>query len=71
MTRNSKYYGLKWLVECKPGAQPFFETIAAFNSDRIAKGYADDCMKANRGSYVYRVMERRTNGQWKVIHEPK
>lgn len=69
MTHASKYFTLKWVVECKPGVQPFFETIAAFNSDRIAKHYADDCSAENR-SYAYRVMQRFSNGQWKVIYEP-
>lgn len=49
----SKYDQLPFLVECK-STYPFWETIAAFNSEVVARRYAEDCQQANR-SYEYRV----------------
>lgn len=40
-------------VECK-STYPFFEVIAAFNSEVVARRYAEDCQRAN-SKYEYRV----------------
>ncbi len=40
-------------VECK-STYPFFEVIAAFNSEVVARRYAADCQEANP-KYEYRV----------------
>jgi len=58
MNRSSKYFPLEYIVECKPGRQPFFEVIAAFNADCVANHYANECRVANPGN-EYRVLTRR------------
>lgn len=71
---TSIYKTLRFLVECQPPGQAFFEPIAALNSDRVAIDYAKECVKrqfeifssANDGKLVafgwrYRVVERRNN----------
>ena len=40
-------------VECK-SLFAFFEVIAAFNAEVVARRYAEDCQRANP-SYEYRV----------------
>lgn len=67
MQRTSRYYNLKWIVECKPGKQAFFETIAAFNDDSVAEVYAAECRAANGEWAVYRVMERKGRGTFVEI----
>ena len=52
MTRNP----LPYVVECK-SSYPFFEPIAAFNVESIAKHYADDCHATNP-QFTYRVVTR-------------
>lgn len=49
----SKYEQLPFLVECK-STYSFFETIAAFNVEVVARRYAEDCQQANP-SFQYRV----------------
>lgn len=71
MQRSSRYYDLAFIVECKPPGRGFFEQIAAFNSDTIAKKYADDCYKAKfylYGRSEYRVMQRKGSGKYVCIH---
>lgn len=66
MKRSSPYFNLKTRVDCQPPGQAFYETIAAFNSDRVALAYAEDCRKSKQfstaGQWRYRVMERRSRG---------
>lgn len=62
MRKTSKYYPLNWIVECKPEGQNLFETIAAFNCDRAALDYAEDCRQVHPKSWVYCVLERKGNG---------
>jgi hypothetical protein len=73
MRRSSPYHGLKWLVEAKWPSNAFFEVIAGFNHDRVAKSYADECMAGappiNGKPWSYRVRERDGRGKWTVIHE--
>lgn len=68
MKRSSKFYPLKWLVECKPSGQPFFEVIAGFNSDSVAVHYAQDCFKTNP-DFVYLVMQRNSRGGYRLLRE--
>lgn len=75
MRRASPYYHLKYRVDCQPPGQHFYETIVAFNNDRVALGYAEDCRKSHRGGgytadgqWRYRVMARRGN-RWVEITE--
>lgn len=73
MRRASPYHGLRWTVEVKWPGNAFYEVIAAYNHDRIAKEYADTCM-ANASPidgkrWAYRVRERDGRGKWSVIHE--
>lgn len=44
---------LPYKVECK-SSYPFFETIAAFDVEQAAKGYASECSLVNN-SFTYRV----------------
>lgn len=65
MRRTSRYHALQWIVECQPAGQAFFESIAAFNSQEVAKDYAYDCHRDKQrvggvaAKYKYRVLERR------------
>lgn len=75
MKRSSPYFNLKYRVDCRPPGQVFFETIVAFNNDRVALKYADDCERAHRGGgytangkWEYRVLVRRGN-RWVEITE--
>jgi hypothetical protein len=61
MKRSSPFFGLKYLVQCRD-FRPFYETIAAFNYDGAAHGYAKDCAKTNTLNF-YRVMERDSRGR--------
>jgi hypothetical protein len=61
MRRTSKYYELKYVVECKPPSQAFFEPIAAFNSSEVAASYAKDCRRGNGPKWDYRVQTRHGN----------
>lgn len=45
-------------VEVKPTGQHFFEVIAAFNDDDVAKHYATQCQLTNE-AFDYRVTKRR------------
>jgi hypothetical protein len=62
MDRRSKYHALEWIVECKrpPNPATWWESIAAFNSDRVALAYAKDCSTPTRlaEGWNYRVMKR-------------
>lgn len=67
MKRNSPYYPLKYRVDYSAGR--YWETIAAYNSARIALLYAADCRKKWLGlpmteRPLYRTMERTGKG-WK------
>lgn len=60
MDKRSKYRELRFVVECKLfDHSAWFEPIAAFNLDRAALRYAEDCRIAagNRGS-EYRTVKR-------------
>lgn len=75
MKRQSPYFELRWRVDCKapPNPATWWETIVAFNSDRVALQYAADCRadKAQWSSqWQYRVMERFGRGQWREIRTP-
>lgn len=59
MRRNSKYHSLKYVVECMPAGQAFYESIAAFNVDNVATNYAADCWYEQMiPGFKYRAMER-------------
>jgi hypothetical protein len=57
MKRSSKYYTLRYFVECKWPHNSFYETIAAFDSERVAEAYAAECKKTNL-DFVYRTFKR-------------
>ena len=46
---------LPYRIECR-STYPFFEVIAAFNSESVAIAYAGSCRKANP-AYEYRVIK--------------
>lgn len=46
---------LAYHVECQPMGQYFFEPIAAFNHEGVAKSYAATCKEVNR-EHLYRVV---------------
>lgn len=68
MKRTSAYYPLKYRVDCKPSGQHFFETIAAFNSDRVALAYAKDCSATNP-EFEYECKRRHGNSLWVPLVE--
>ena len=69
MKRSSKYYPLRYVVECKPTNQAFFEVIAAFNVDVVALDYAKACSRST--GYAYRVMKRHGNALFTEIYAPE
>lgn len=71
MRRSSRYFPLQWVVEVHGhcGA-PFWETLAAFNSESVAKAYSAACQTAAnraRAGSTYRVMVRRSRGVWDTV----
>lgn len=66
MRRSSPYFNLRYIVECKPPRQAFFEQMCAFNSDSVAFDYAERCRADKRfwpdGKWEYRVMKRTNKG---------
>jgi hypothetical protein len=68
MKCTSKYFQLKFVVECKWPENHYFEVIAAFDNDQVATAYAkkcaDDWRKKNSPEWCYRVQERRGSGKW-------
>lgn len=62
MKRSSPYYALKYRVDCKPSWQRFWETIVAFNSDRVALHYAGECRLQAQGRSEYKVLKRTAKG---------
>jgi len=48
---------LFWQVECQWPNKPFFEPIAAFNSQQVAIEYARDCKRVNP-HFTYRLFNR-------------
>jgi hypothetical protein len=60
MKRHSRYRGLRWFVECKWPEYAWYVAIAAFDNERVAQGYADDCARSKLPSvgWAYRVIER-------------
>ena len=43
----SSLSALSFVVECKWPNNPFYEPIAAFNSERVAEHYRDECRATN------------------------
>lgn len=65
MRRSSRYFELKFIVECKrpPNPATWWEPIAAFNCDSVALAYAADCRKDKASwskdlPWEYRVLKR-------------
>jgi hypothetical protein len=65
MTRTSKYFDLRFVVEVRQNPMPRWEAISAFNVDSVAQAYAASCRQANPRS-DYRVMQRQSRG-WKEL----
>ncbi len=65
LSRKSKYFELKYIVECKWPNKPFYETIAAFDSQMIATNYKRDCIATIKG-FEYRTMQR-IGDRWEII----
>lgn len=64
---------LRWIVQVRTGVPAqFWESMAAFNVDSVAKRYADDCAKSNP-SNRYRVLElpEQREPRLKQIHTTK
>jgi hypothetical protein len=60
-----KYPELKWAVLCKWASKPYWEPIAAFNSETVAQLYCKDCEEANEfetGGYLTYKVEEIDNG---------
>jgi hypothetical protein len=47
---------LTWAVLCK-GKYPYFETIAAFDNQRVAQAYADECKVGTPENYQFKAVE--------------
>lgn len=74
MDKRSKYRELKWVVECRrpPNPSTWWESICAFNSDRVALEYAKKCSTPARliEGWRYRVVTRKGN-EWRVVTKPE
>jgi hypothetical protein len=68
MKRTNPYFDLQYRVDCRLPGQHFDQTIAAFNVDTIAIGYAIDCANfpANHPGWEYTVYQRKGTG-WRPI----
>lgn len=74
MKRSSKYFELRYIVQAKMSPNVFYLTIAAFDSDGIARDYATTARtsSANRITQIeYRVAKRNSRGQFKTIFAPE
>lgn len=73
MRRSSRYHPLQWVVEVQWPGSPTWEPMAAFNHDRVAGRYADECVAGttpiNGEPFRYRVVERDGRGKFDVIHK--
>lgn len=67
ISRTSKYFELKYVVECKQPQQAFYDTIAAFDNEGAAMGYCGDCMSNHGDDWQYRVMKRNNKSVWTAI----
>lgn len=52
-----KYPELKWIVFCMWRTKPYWEPIAAFNCEKAARTYMDECEGANGDYITYKVKE--------------
>lgn len=61
MKKSSRYYELRWLVQCRqsPGStfERVWQTIAAFDGDVLAENYSHSCAAFNK-FMEYRVVNR-------------
>lgn len=74
MRRSSPYFDLKYRVDCRQPGMAFYETIVAFNSDRVALQYAEKCRRNHSpipgiGDWDYRVLARRGNRWVEITQE--
>lgn len=62
MRRTSIYYPLRYIVQCQPAGQAFFETICAFNLAAVAIEYAETCFTHQTiDGFKYRVVDHHNN----------
>ena len=52
-----KYPELKWVVFCMWRNLSYWEPIAAFNSESVARSYMDECEYVNGAFVTYKVEE--------------
>jgi hypothetical protein len=68
MRRSSPYHVLKYVVRCRWPQNTWFEPIAAFNSEGIARDYAQEARNRSKRQLIdlnYDVCER--DGRGKLI----
>lgn len=69
ISRTSKYYDLRFIVQCKQPLRGYWETIAAFDCEPAAIGYSNECRKDRlTASFEYRIMKR-FKGGWKEYNK--
>lgn len=61
MRRSSIYYPLRYIVQCQQPGQAFFYSMAAFDLEAVACGYAKQCAAEHRSDYRYRVIDHHNN----------
>lgn len=66
MKTSSPYYHLKFIVQAKK-TTTFFEPIAAFDHEAVARDYAELCARTSPLA-EYRVMQRDKGDQLKQIY---
>jgi len=62
MSCFGEYSELRYLVQCKWNNDRYWETIAAFNVDSVAKDYANEARNVMGKHIEYRCMYRTTDG---------
>ncbi len=66
MSAYGAYKERVWIVQCKQSHS--WETIAAFNHERVAQQYADQCHRSNLPMrFEYRVCMRVNHTNWRDL----
>lgn len=68
--RTSRYFPLKFVIECSEPGKAFFEPIAAFNLEQVARSYCEGTDKQQAVGFRYRVVERHSDNYKPIARYP-
>lgn len=68
MNRLSRYFSLKFIVECRWPSNAYWEVICAWDHEEVAVEYAQ-AIKNRQPTFRYRVREREARGKWRLVKE--